>query len=454
MNNKNVEPTCGKIQGKGKEGIKGMSLPDIEKLITKTVKGTNMDGEFKRYKTAIPKGASRRLRYCAFMKDKLKDEWSKYNKGKKPATSPKKGIALLPKAFQEMLAANQDEEFVFEDGAAEVGNVNNGDEREGGNYANSNNEGRIVPPQSTIYHRGSRVGNKDPLKNSKPSKRFLRRVELKLRGMKRRSEKIPVLKTQEDMIKFGLLKKPSEIVSKKRKASNLGPVNMRARVKRMSMPKGISTVATGRVIKGPSMAVAVPGTRLSAPEIRKATELANKLTDKLMKVGQNRNFLREVVRTNAPVDANRIANSLAGLEKFNRNSVRGVIREYELNRAKVFKNLGAPIAKKLVKNNRPVGSSMIIPKSIAATARGARNKKIADRTPVEKRAMKAMERFAKMKAAKKRPPKPTGMKVMETTRPINLMSNANKNNSNSNVPSVRSVRMMGSNNNSSNSNNK
>ena len=446
--NKNVEPMCGKIQVKGKEGLMGMSLPDIEKLITKAVKGTNKEGEFKRYKTAIPKGVSKRLRYCAFIKENLKNEWSKYNKGVKPVNRPKKGPAPVPKAIQQMLNANNGMEFGFEEEAMEVGNVNNGDDREGGNYANSNNEGRMVF-QPTTFARGSRVANKDPLKDSKPSKRLLRQVELKLRGMKRRNEKIPVLKTQEDMIKFVMLKKPVDVL-KPRKVIRKKSTDPRTRVKRMSMPKGISTVATGRVLKGPSMATAVPGTKLSVPEIRKASEMANKLTDKLMKVGQNRNFMREVLRSNAPVDANRLATALAGLEKFNRNSVRGVIREYELNRAKVLKNIGSPIAKAPVKNNRPIGSSMIIPKSIADIAKGARNKKVADRTPVERRALKAMERLAKMRAKKKRPSKPAGMKMMETTRPINLLSNIN---SNSNVPSVRSVRMMGSNNNKSNSNN-
>lgn len=432
--NRNVEPTCGKIQVKGKDGLKGMSLPDIEKMIMAAVKGTNKEGEFKRYKTAIPKGASKRLRYCAFVKENLKNVWSKYNKGAaKPANRPKKGPAPVPKAVQEMLKANNGMNFAFEEEAEEMGNMNNGDEREGGNYANNNNgNGRMVF-QPTTFARGSRAVNKDPFKNSKPSRRMLKRVELKLRGMKKRGEKIPELKTQEDMLKFVMLKKPGNVAAPaKRKASNMGPVNMRARVKRMAMPKGISTVATGRVIKGPSMAIAVPGTKLSAPEIRKASELSNKLTDKLMKVGQNRNFMREVLRSNAPVDANRLANSLAALETFNRNSVRGVIRAYELNRAKVLKNIGAPIAKPAVKNNRPGGFAMIVPKTIQEIAREARNKKVSERTPEEKRALKAMSRLAKMRAARKRPSKPEGMKMMETTRPLNLVSNSNNNNSNNN----------------------
>ena len=146
-----------------------------------------------------------------------------------------------------------------------------------------------------------------------------------------------------------------------------------------------------------------------------------------MKVGQNRNFMREVIRPNAPVDANRLANRLVALETFNRNSVRGVIREYELNRAKVLKNIGAPIAKPAQKNNRPSGFTMIVPTTIREIAKEARNKKVSERTPEEKRALKAMNRLAKMKTAGKRPPKPAGMKIMETTRPLNLLSNSNSN---------------------------
>ena len=443
--NKNVEPVCGKIQSKGKEGLRGMSLPDIEKLIMATVKGTNKEGEFKRYKTSIPKGESKRLRYCAFIKENLKNEWNKYNKGKKPANAPKRGPAPVPKAIREMLGG---EEFAFEEEAMEMGNVNNSNEREGGNYGNgSNNEGRMVF-QPTTFARGARGGNKDPLKGSKPSKRLLKQVETMLRRMKRQGKAIPELKTQENMMKFAMLKKPSNFL-KPRGGIAKKSRDPRARVRRMALPKGVSTVATGRVLKGPSMATAIPGTKLSMPEIRKASNRANALTDKLMKVGQNRNFMREVLRSNAPADANRLANNLSALEKFNRNSVRGVIRTYEMNRAKVLKNIGAPIAKAPAKN-LPSGAGFIVPKSLAELAKNARNKKAAERTPEEKRALKAMERLAKMKTAGKRRFKPEGMEVMASTRPLDLGSNKNSNsNSNtSSVRSVRSVRMMGSNSNS------
>ena len=448
MNNKNVEPTCGKIQVKGKEGLKGMSLTDIEKLIMGAVKGTNKEGEFKRYKTAIPKGASKRLRYCAFIKENLKSEWNKYNKGKAPANKPKRGPAPVPAAIRAMLEGNNGMEFAFEGEEAMGNNNNNGGEREGGNYANNNNNGRMVF-QPTTFARGRRGGNKDPFKKSTPSRRMLKQVETKLKRLKRAGKPIPNLKTQENMLKFAMLKKPSNFL-KPGKMIMKKSTNLRTRVKRMGMPKGVSTVATGRVLKGPSTAMAFPGTKLSAPEIRKASDLTNALTEKLMKVGPNRNFLREILKSNAPVDANRLANNLMGLEKFNRNSVRGVIRTYELNRAKVLKNIGAPIAKASAKNLPPVFGG-IVPVTIAELARKARNKKAANRTAEEKRALKAMAARAKMRAAGKRRFKLN--KMMISTRPTNLVSNGGSG-SNSNAPSVRSVRMVGSNSNSnSNSNN-
>ena len=451
--NRNIEPVCGKIQVKGKDGLKGMSLPDIEKLIMRSIKGTNKEGEFKRYKTSIPKGVSKRLRYCAFIKDNLKNEWNKYNK--KPANKPAKGPASIPLAIRELLKGDNNTEFVFdEEGATEMGNANNGGEREGGNYANNNNNGRMVFQQTT-FPRGSRKANTDPFKNVQNiSARLQARVATKLRKMKSRGEKIPPLKTREDMYKFVMLRKPGDVTRVARvpmkKSSDL-----RDRVKRMSMPSGISTAATGRVARVASVFRPVAGTKLSMPEIRKASDMANKLTEKVMTVGQNRNFMREVLKSNAPVDANRLATNIMSLEKFNRNSVRGVIRGYELNRAKVLKNIGAPIAKvAITAKNLPSGSSMIIPVTIAQRARIARLKKVANRTPEEKRALKAMDRLAKLKAARKRRFKPESVKMMETTRPLDLLSGSNRDSDSNSASSVRSVRMMGSNSNSNSNDNR
>lgn len=456
--NKNVETTCGKVQVKGKEGLRGMSLPEIEKLIMGAVKGTDKEGEFKRFKTSIPKGASKRIRYCAFIKENLKSEWNKYNKGKKPVNAPMKK-APAPKAIMELLGNGNGMNFAFEgEEAMEMGNVNNSEEREGGNYANNNN-GRMVF-QPTTFARGRRGGDKDPFKNimnkkdkrEKVSTRLKAYVRARLKAMKKAGQPVPEFKTLDDQYKFVMLMNPGSFTRKPMK--RVLKSDIRTRVKRMSMPRGLSTVATGRVAKGPSVVKPVPGTKLSMPEIRTASTRADVLTNKLLKVGQNRNFMKEVIRKNAPADVNRLTKSLSALEKFNRNSIRDVIRTYELNRAKVLKNLGAPIAKAAPKN-LPTVFGGVVPVTITELAREARTKKVANRTAGEKRALKVMEARAKMRAAGKRPAKPMGMKMMETTRPLNLVSNRNSNsNSNSVTSSVRSVRMMGSNSNSnSNSNN-
>jgi hypothetical protein len=485
--NRNVEPICGKVQVKGKDGLRGMSVPDIEKLIMAEVKGTDKEGEFKRYKTSIPKGASKRLRYCAFIKDNIRGVWNEYNT--RPAAAPKRVqvASSVPQVFRDMLSnfnnkrtnvsgnsgiptiprsrlAAANNSRVMNVGNEDVdmpswANMNN-DEREGGNYANKKNGNARMVFDPTTFARGSRVGNGDPFKKSKPSEYLRKLVETKLRRMKRRGETIPPLKTEEDMVKFAMLKKPTNFTKMPSISARAfgNKANLRSRVKRMGMPKGVSNAATRRVARGPSVVVPIGGTKLSVPEIRKATGRADILTNKVMKVGQDREFLREVLASNAPANANSIAIKLAGLAKFNRDSVRAVVRGFEIDRAKVLKNMGAPIAG-VTAGNLPSGSSLIVPVSIAEIARNARKKKVAERTAVEKRALKAMDRLAKLKAARKRRTQPGTVKMTETTRPLNLFSNSNRNsnsNGNSNAGSMRStkMRMRNSNSNSnSNSNN-
>jgi len=49
--NRNIEIECGKAQSKTQEGIKGMSLGDIEKMISEAVaSNSNLTSEFERIK--------------------------------------------------------------------------------------------------------------------------------------------------------------------------------------------------------------------------------------------------------------------------------------------------------------------------------------------------------------------------------------------------------------------
>jgi len=436
--NKNFELICGKkgltVDQKKKmtpqnlkaAGLLAMSVKEIKDLITSKIAGNELkQGLYKRLKS--PK----RLELCAFMRDHMKDEWSKYSKGKAPAGKPTASPEVAA-PFRELMASLNGMNFgIEEEEPMEVGNGANEEEGEGGNYANSGNEGRMVFP--TAVPRGSRKANKDPLKGVMLSKGNHRRLKKKLGEMMKAGEDIPAFNTQYEMLKFLKLMKPGEMlkpkgVQKKPMASK----NLRYRVKLMAMPT-VPTPATGRVARDPRVVVPTPGTRLSDAEIKKATEKTEKLTDRLMKVGQTKNFIKKVISTTAPVDANALTNSLMALESFNRNSVRGVIR------AKVFQNMGAPIARPPPKN-LPPGFSMVAPISIAELAKMGRNKKAAERTAEEKRAMNAMKRFAAIRARGRR--RTRAKRVTVSNQPVTLASPSGSNTDS--ARSTRTVRMMGS----------
>lgn len=442
--NKNDKQTCGMRglteaqkkrmtpQNIRAAGLRAMSLDNIKDLIKSKIAGDeSKEGLYGRLKSKT------RLELCKFMKEHVTSEWNKYSKGKAPASEPKASPKVAA-PFRELMSAVNGMNFgMEEEEPMEIGNAANEEEREGGNYANSGNEGRMVFP--TAIPRGSRKANKDPLRGAVLSKGNRKKLEMKLRRMKKAGKAIPAFKTQDEMLKFLKVMKPGEMlkpkgVQKKPMASK----NLRSRVKVMAMPT-VPTPATGRVARDPRVVVPTPGTKLSGAEIKKATEKANKLTDILMKVGQTKNFIKEVISTTAPADANALTKSLMTLESFNRNSVRGVIRSFEMNRAKVFQNLGAPIARPPPKN-LPPGFSMVAPISIAELAKMGRNKKAAERTAEEKRAMKAMERLAAIRARGQRR---TGAKSVTVSKQLVTLASPPGSNTDS-TRSTRSVRMMGS----------
>ena len=84
--NQNVEQDCGKVQVKGKEGLRGMSVAQIEKIIEDSVKpNANLMSDFMRIKKGkVVKGESKRLVYCKFMKDRLRPEWNRVTGSKSP----------------------------------------------------------------------------------------------------------------------------------------------------------------------------------------------------------------------------------------------------------------------------------------------------------------------------------------------------------------------------------
>ena len=131
-----------------------------------------------------------------------------------------------------------------------------------------------------------------------------------------------------------------------------------------------------------------------------------------------------------------------------------------MNRAKVLRDLGAPIARPEPPMILGVPGSMVAPLPVAASGnrpmtmaefiRDIRLKKVNERTPREKRLLKAADTFTRMRRERKIRKQRAAVPVT-TVRPISLTSNKNSSNrSNSNVgsPVMKSPPISNSNSNS------
>lgn len=463
--NKNVEATCGKIQAKGQPGLRGMAIGEIEKMIEGLVaSNANLSSEFTRLKKGkVPKGESKRLRYCAFLKQKLGSEWAKYSKGKEAAKPAE--AAPVPKEVRRLLAAVEGEDFRFNsNNEGEMANIENNNGQEGGNYANENNQ----PMKFTgFYERARRTVNKDPLKGAKLSRARIRQIKKQLRNMRAAGVNLPNFPNMNAMIKFAMIRKPTAPIptvaapNSNSENANAPVFRRKLPVKRMKLTAG-GTARTARVPAGRKVPAASSSTRLSKEEIRAADALANMTTKAVMLSGGNRVFLKEILSTRyTNADANSILKRITNLDKMNYNSTRGIIRQFELNRARALSNIGAPIAASQPVEMSGIPGSMISslmipapsgnrPLSMAEIMRNIRKKKVDERTPTEKRLLKAAQAMAAIRrrrlAGKQRAATP-----VVTTKPINLNSNKNSSNqSNSNVgsPVIRSPPGSNSNSNS------
>lgn len=440
----NVDPVCGKVQIKGKEGLRGMSLGEIEKLIMDATKNSNLDGEFKRYKTAVPKGESKRLKYCSFIKTKLPELWAKYNKANKaPAAAESTGVS---KAFKEMLAKegitvesetgpNNRVEVLFgqENEPAEMGNVNSNTEREI-NYANKGNFNQ--PRYATqTYVKNSRRKEQNMFAKGTPSRKLLKQAEAIVRRRKRAGTLNGNIKTQENLLKQAFLFKPGNVPKARTRAREPMPETKANRVAKrlkrtISFTNNTRNITTRRPTR--SSLTINRGTKLSRAEIVKARNIANTITNKIMKVGKNKNFISEVLTTNtSKVNANRLANNISKINGFNRDNVRELVLKFQYERARVLKELGAPIAEP----NKPVkklNAFSLLPSgsNFANLVSMARKKKASDRTKSNRRYIRVAESFARMKSNERRG-RERGAKMTVSTRPMNYRSNSNAN-SNSN----------------------
>lgn len=450
--NRNVETTCGKVQVKGQPGLRGMAIGEIEKMIEGLVaSNANLSSEFTRLKKGkVPKGESKRLRYCAFIKEKLGSEWNKYSKGKEEAK--KAEPAPVPAAIRRMVAAAEGEEFAFNNNnEGELANIENNNGKEGGNYANENNRPMLF---TGGFERGRRTVEKDPLKGVKISKPMLRRIQRQIKQMKEAGMNVPNFPNQNAMLRFVMLKKPTISARKSRPAPRKTPAKL------MSFLEG-GTARTARIEAGARVPIVSTGTKLSRSEIRAANALANRMI-KAVEMGKNDpSFLKEILSSRYPNgDINTIMNRLNKEETLNYNSIRRVIRPFEMNRAKVLRDLGAPIARPEPPMILGVPGSTVAPLPLAPSGnrpltmaefiRDIRLKKANERTVSEKRLLKAAQAFARMRRERKIRGQRAAVPVT-TVRPISLSSNNNSSNrSNSNVgsPVMKSPPISNSNSNS------
>lgn len=452
--NRNVETTCGKVQVKGQPGLRGMAIGEIEKMIEGLVaSNANLSSEFTRLKKGkVPKGESKRLRYCAFIKEKLGSEWNKYSKGKEEAkkTEP----APVPAAIRRMVAAAEGEEFAFNNNnEGELANIENNNGKEGGNYANENNRPMIF---TGGFERGRRTVEKDPLKGVKISKPMLRRIQKQIKQMKEAGVNVPNFPNQNAMMRFVMLKKPTATAARKSR-----PAARKTPAKLMSFLEG-GTARTARIEAGARVPIVSTGTMLSRAEIRTANALANRMI-KAVNMGKNDpGFLKEILSSRYPNgDISTIMNRLKKEETLNYDSIRRVIRPFEMNRAKVLRDLGAPIARPEpamvlgvpggMSAPLPVAASGNRPMTMAEVMSDIRLKKASERTPTEKRLLKAAQAFARIRKERKLRKQRAAVPVT-TVRPISLNSNknsSNRSNSNNGSPVMKSP--PGSNNSNSNS---
>lgn len=422
--NRNIEADCGKAQSKTQGGIKGMSLGDIEKLISEAVaSNSNLSSEFDRIKKGkLAKGVSRRILYCKFMKAKLGPKWAQLT-GKKnsptAAKSPPKGAAKSP-IINQFNAENFPFVLETEEGPAEPTNENDPQIE---NIYNTEFEA----PRAVPYVRESRKKEQDPL-SGKPSPAMMAKIDAMIKRAKARGETLPEFKSTRNKLMWSQTFKPKNGPPKPTKKPAIKrkekpPRAVMAPVSRMKINGGNGRVPTK------SKVVLATGTKLSKSESREATKLAEQITDKLTKLTKsNTNGLRRILLNRyAAGNANATLKKLQNLNTFNYAAIRNVMRGMEFERAKVLKNLGRPIAPPSPVREVKQSFSMVpMGTNVREIARRGRAKKVANQTTEERRAIRIVNALNKMKARTKA--SQPAVKMFVTQRAPNLNSNSNEEN--------------------------
>ncbi len=391
----NVERLCGKRAVKGKPGTQGMGNDEIKKFIMDKAPA-DLKKEFSRVQK---KDRSTMCKFLSRFEEGVKLLQSS-EPPKKANTPPKKtNIELL---FNEAMKrasppkekrswANMTEQNMFrnEPELAELGNIVEGEEREGGNYENEPFGNLPLQP----YVRPPRTKEKDPLRgNVKLSKRQKVMVRRELNKAKK-GGKLPELKTAEEQLKFVMLKTPAEMAARAR---------TRAPVRRFTKPTPVMTFPstnnggpTSRIPTRPGKLVVSKGPRLTKADVRNIRERINKL---LAGVKLNENVKGQLKN---------LGYTSAELEKINKGNNYNTIR----NRLFAVNSEKRRVLKELENTPSPPSPpkqafSMIGgagPTSLTQILAPLKAKKAGNLTARNKRSLKVFGKLREMELARRKP---------------------------------------------------
>ena len=403
-----MEDTCGKVQVKGSSGLRGMSLKDIEDLIKNNIKNDDtLASDFKRIKPK--KGESKRLLYCGFMKDKLPNLWSQYNKGKEPVVTPSK----VPRTEAEEIY-NTLENLGF------TVNVNaNTNEKEinysGGDEAEE--EPRVVIPTMR-----NRTKVKDPLAG-KIAPALQAKVNAKLRQMKRTNIPIPSFGTLRDKALFVLALNPKEF--KKTQAT----LPTSKRVTRITFP-----IKNNRRPTKPEK-IQPPKKEFSREQVRTANKFANNVVNTIR--GLNENNIRSVLKNRYP--NTNVSALLKNIMNLGKNAEYGNLRE--LIRTKELSRM-VPEGSPPRAGAGPSFSTLPAGVSLENRAVEIRKKKVSNQTPRERQILRIVN---KMRSARR---STVGPSVRMSTKAAGAITNSNNNSPKNLAPLPKLLQKANNNNNS------
>ena len=389
----NVERLCGKRAVKGKPGTQGMSNEEIKDFIMKKAP-VDVKTEFSRLqkkdRSSMCKLLSRfeegRKLLAASEPPKKANTPPKktniermFNEAKKRASPPNK------QSWANMVEESQ---MMNENEFAELGNIEEDEEREGGNYENEPFGNLPLQP----YVRPSRKKEKDPLRgNVKLSKRQKVMVRRELEKAKK-GGKLPELRTAEEQLKFVMLKTPADMAAR---AKAMAPATRFTKpTKVMTFPSIKNTGPTSRIPTKPSAPVISKGVRLTKVEVRNIRNRINKLLASVKINSTVKKQLKNLGYTN---------DELKNIENGNNyNRIRDRLFKINSEKRRILKEL----------ENSPSPASprkpafSVIPggnKSVAQMLAPLKAKKAGNLTAGERRQMRILQKLRNMELAKRQP---------------------------------------------------